>query len=147
MRASEPAPTIAAVLLLLGGACVAPPRGGEVVRELIAAGNRGDFEAVLDCYTDDIVWAPPWGAEMRGREAIAAHYRTLFATNVLQLVVHIEAERPAGGDVEVHATVRGSVLPRAGGEPVVAEDRIVATLRRGPGGLRVCRLAWQPAGK
>ena len=67
--------SVAGVAVLLGlAACASAPRGGDVVCLLIAAGNRGDLDAVLGCYTDDVVWAPPWGDGMRGRDAIAAHY-------------------------------------------------------------------------
>ncbi|MBL8737201.1 MAG: nuclear transport factor 2 family protein [Planctomycetes bacterium] len=133
----------AVVVLGLAG-CASTPRGGDVVRELIAAGNRGDLDAVLGCYTEDVVWAPPWGDGMRGRDAIAAHYRTLFAGNAMQLEVVIEQERVVGDSAEVRALVRGRVVPRAGGAPVLANDRLVATLRREGGRYRVAHLAWQP---
>ena len=133
------------VAVLLGlAACASAPRGEDVVRELIAAGNRGDLDAVLGCYTDDVVWAPPWGDGMRGRDAIAAHYRTLFAGHAMHLEVVIELERSVRDGVEVRALVRGQVVPRAGGDPVVANDRLVATLRREGGAYRVAHLAWQP---
>lgn len=135
----------AGVAVLLGlAACVSAPRGGDVVLELIAAGNRGDLDAVLGCYTDDVVWAPPWGDGMRGRDAIAAHYRTLFAGHAMHLEVVIEQERLVPDGVEVRALVRGQVVPRAGGDPVAANDRLVATLRREGGVYRVAHLAWQP---
>jgi uncharacterized protein (TIGR02246 family) len=54
-----------------------------VAAALLAAVNAGDVEGILACWAPDGVLCPPHHPAVRGRDAIAAYFRKLFAARRL----------------------------------------------------------------
>lgn len=138
-------PSLAAVSLLALAACSTAPAPADVVRNLVAADNRGDLATVLASYTDDVEWAPSSRPRVAGKAAVEARYRELFAAFDVALTVTIDDEQQAGGSAVVSGTTRGELRPKSGGAKVPVDDAFVATLRATAGGWRIRHLAWGPS--
>ncbi len=114
------------------------------MRDLIAADNACDLERVLSLYAKDVVWLPPMGAPVTGRDAIAVRYRALFRDYQPQFTVEIAESRRDGGLAYVRGLVRGELRPRVGGTPLPVADKFLAILVGGGHGWQVTHLAWSP---
>ena len=132
-------------------ACAAPsardPDAGDAVatvRALIAADQRRDLDAALRCYSDDVVWLPPNAAEVRGRDVIAARYRTMFAAYDPRLDVDVVEHRATGDLAFVRGVTHGELRPRGASDAVAVHDAFVALLRRADDGWRITHLIWHP---
>lgn len=112
----------------------------------VAFDNARDLTGVLTAYTDDVIWMPPTGDVVSGKEAIKARYKTLFAGNAVKMSSEV-VEAHAGGDI---AWARGFTLgvlrPERGGAPVPVNDKFVALLRCESGTWRISHLIWTPRG-
>ncbi len=109
-----------------------------VIDEFIAAFNRGDVDALVACYTEDLVKLrfqnPPetlvQTAE-RVRAFFASHAGTLAVVNDEILVM---------GDVAfTRGTLAIEAVPRAGGSPFRVERRFVELWRREADRWKVAR--------
>ncbi|MBL8750855.1 MAG: nuclear transport factor 2 family protein [Planctomycetes bacterium] len=134
---------LALLTLLTAAGCATPQHASAVVRDLIAADNRGDLEASVGAYTDDVVWRSAAG-EVRGKAAIRERYREMFGAFDVHLEVAIDGEVARGDEVLVTGITKGRLQPRAGGEPKVVDDEFTATLRRDSDRWRIRELAWRP---
>jgi uncharacterized protein (TIGR02246 family) len=144
---------LAAISLLFGPTlgCAAAPdttqREASVTRaveRLIAADNSRDIHRVMLCYTDDVVWVPPDGEPLAGKEAIRPRYQALFSTYILDLTVEFDEVRADRELAFVRGRTGGKLTPLEGGAPKIVDDRFVALLRREPAGWRVSHLIWTP---
>jgi len=139
--------TFAFAVLLAG--CVAPPAAGhgdpvDVMRALIAADGRRDLDAALACYATDVVWLPPGAAEVRGRDAVAARYRTMFASYDPRLEIDVVEHAAAGELAFVRGITHGELRPRGPGDAVAVHDAFVALLGCADGTWRITHLMWHP---
>jgi ketosteroid isomerase-like protein len=50
----------------------------DVVRRQAEAQNKGDFDAVIDLFTEDVVWSDPQG-RVDGRDGARSRYSNLYA--------------------------------------------------------------------
>ena len=116
------------------------------VERLIDADNTRDLEAVLSCYTDDVVWLPPGDAPVQGKLAVSARYESLFAACVIQLTLEITEASADGRTGFAWGTTRGTITPVGGGAAIPVDDKFLAVLREEDGHWRVARLAWSPSG-
>jgi len=144
----DPARAAALAIPWLLAACASPPAGShddpvDVVRALIAADGRRDLAAALACYAPDVVWLPPGAAEVRGRDAVEARYRTMFATYEPQLDIDVVEHRAAGDLAFVRGVTHGELRPRGPGDVVTVHDAFVALLRR-DGAWQITHLMWHP---
>jgi ketosteroid isomerase-like protein len=58
---------------------------------LMAADNREDVDAVVECYAEDAVLLPPGGAAVQGFENIRPRYEALFASSRLEVRMDVES--------------------------------------------------------
>ena len=115
------------------------------VERLIDADNARDLEAVLTCYTNDVIWLPPGEAPVQGKEAIRARYESLFASFDIAFTLEIAEASGRDGVGFAWGTTRGSITPRAGGAAIPVDDKFLAVLREeADGRWLVARLAWSP---
>lgn len=128
-------------------ACAAVPRAADAVRGLVEADNRGDFAAAVGTYTPDAVWLPPSGEAVRGRDAIAERYRSMFATYAPHLTITIVDEQPLGDAAVVRGTTRGELVAKADGATTAVHDEFTAVLRRIGDRWCVAQLRWQPVAR
>lgn len=143
--------TACAALLALAAACRATgPRAEEgpelVFARLLAADSAGDAEAAAACYTDEAVLVPPDRAPVAGREAIQAHYASLFEHTTRELSSKTEIGRVAGTLAWHVGRTFGAAVDRETQERTLFEDRYTAILELCPDGRwRVAALTWAPA--
>lgn len=112
--------------------------------ELVRADNAGDAARVAGLYTDDAVWLPWAGPAVVGREAIEASYAEVFAAVDLTLSLAAQEIAVDGAGGHVLGTTHVSMAPRAGGAPLLRDDKFLMVVRRTERGWRIARLAWSP---
>lgn len=148
--------TIAVFPLLLSLATLASPSGercpdsysgpAAVVERLIAADNAESLDGVLESYTPDVIWLPPDGAAVTGREPIEARYRRMFADYDPELSVEIAEARAGRAIGFVRGRTVGVLRPAEGGPPVEIRDKFLALMRSENGKWRISHLMWSPVG-
>jgi uncharacterized protein (TIGR02246 family) len=142
--------TMAAAMLLFGTILSgAPLRGGMIgmadggedsLRKLAdafaAAMRAGDAAAVAAVYADDATDMPPGSAPLRGRAAIEAYYRALFATCRFTRFELAYGESRVSGDVGyLVGSSRAAVM--AGGAATPEESgKFVVVFRRAKDGWK-----------
>jgi len=113
------------------------------VRAIIDADNAADLAAVLDCYTDDVLWIPPEDLPIRGRTAIEPRYRELFAAYQPRMAITIDDLQIEGDWAIARGGTEGELAPHAGGPAVIVHDNYLMLLRREGGGRwRISLLMW-----
>lgn len=115
----------------------------KAMQDLIAADNARDVASAVSSYTDDVVWLPPSGPPVSGRDAIAARYRSMFAQYRPALQMTCDDVAVAGHTARCRGTTTGSLVPDRGA-PVVVHDKFLALLRREGKTWRVSHLMWSP---
>lgn len=114
----------------------------DVVRRLIRADNARDLPAVLDVYSDDVMFLPPSGEIVDGKPAVERRYRALFSTYRVRLETTIEEVRADADLAFVRGVNTGTLEPVAGGSATAVNDRYLAILECRSGRWRVTRLVW-----
>lgn len=141
-------PACTAWLAVVG--CQMPPEPTPspscVLRELIAADNRGDLDAIVSCYSEDAVLLPPDSPPVVGRSAIRRSYEAGFAMFELQVSLEETDFRRSGSLAYSHGYTRGAFLWRDGSPPTPFRDGYMMALERDTSGTwRVEALMWMPA--
>jgi len=85
---------------------------------LMAADNRGDVDAVLECYTEDAVLLPPGGASVQGVENIRPRYEALFASSRLEVRMDVESIEVKGALAFSRGSPGDGLFPRTARLPV-----------------------------
>ncbi len=112
---------------------------------LMAADNRGDVDAVLECYAKDAVLLPPGGASVEGVENIRPRYEGLFARSRLEVRMDVESIEVKGELAFSRGVTRGRTVPKDGSPPRQIADRYLMVLRQGPSGTwTIAALMWGP---
>lgn len=114
-----------------------------VFDKLIAADNRGDLNAVMDCYAEDIALLPPQGQPIRGPAAVREHYAGLFARDRLEVRIVFGETMLSGSGAVVRGRTTGRRIANADGGANAIDDEFEAALRRGADReWRIQRLRW-----
>ncbi len=109
------------------------------------ADNRGDVDAVLECYAGDAVLLPPGGASVQGVENIRPRYEALFSSSRLEVRMDVDSIEVNGALAFSRGFTRGRTIPRDGSPPRGIADRYLMVLRRKPGGdWKIAALMWGP---
>ena len=111
---------------------------------LVDRDNARDLEGVLAGYTEDVVWLPPSGEPVAGKDAIRSRYKDLFSTHEINLQ-SLTAEAFAEGQVGfVRGSTTGTLTPLDGEPMVRVADKFIAIVRCQSGHWRVSHLMWSP---
>lgn len=115
----------------------------EAIHKLIDADNRRDIEAVLACYTNDVIWLPPDDTLIVGVQAIRDRYEKLFAAYRVDIQIQV-AEIEVRDDLAyAWGSTSGRLIPEEGGAPLPVDDKYMMLLAKAPGrGWLVRRLMW-----
>lgn len=104
----------------------------------IRAAMAGDILAITSQWTDDFIALPPSGPALRGRVANAAlveqSREQMKAIEPIDYVVEFEEITISGDYAYEWGTFRGSMRPRAGGEPISYAGKLMRILQRQPDG-------------
>jgi steroid delta-isomerase-like uncharacterized protein len=115
-------------------------RATERVLQYYAAFNRGDWAAMLDCLTDDVVHDLNQGTRETGREAFAAFLARMATSYREQLREIVVMTSPDGDRAAAEYVVHGEYIADDAGLPPARGQRYVL-----PGGafftLRDTRIA------
>lgn len=112
---------------------------------LMAADNRGDVDAVLECYAEDAALLPPGGASVQGVESIRPRYEALFASSRLEVRMDVESIEVKGALGFSRGVTRGRALPKDGSPSRPINDRYLMVLRQDPtGAWKIVALMWGP---
>ena len=131
--------SVALVALLTSAACISqhdrnPSADIEAVRELMVelddAAAAGDLDRFVSFLTEDFVDMPPHELPVMGRDALRTHHEPLFGAFRLR-VRHEEIETHAFGDVVIQRGAGlGDIIPRAGGDTLVLNQKYLFVFRR-----------------
>ena len=111
---------------------------------LIGRDNARDLVGVLAGYTDDIVWLPPSGEPVTGKDSIRGRYEGLFSRFKLDLH-STTLEAFAGRQIGfVRGSTNGTLTPLVGGPAIPVNDKFMAIMRCEAGVWRVSHLMWSP---
>ena len=111
---------------------------------LIGRDNARDLEGVLSGYTDDVVWLPPTGAPLTGKDSIRIRYESLFSSYKLDLhsqTLEAFSDRRIGF---VRGLTTGTLTPLVNGPALQVDDKFLAIVRCQAGVWRVSHLMWSP---
>lgn len=108
------------------------------IARFIDAYNRGDVEALVACYTDDLVKLRQGGAA-EAKQQTADRIRAAFRTHNGKLTVTVDELTISGDMVFVRGTLHVVLTPRSGGDPLDVQRRYVELWRRERGAWRVAR--------
>jgi uncharacterized protein (TIGR02246 family) len=132
---------VLAILLALSG----EPEIQALFDRLMAADNRGDVDAVLECYAKDAVFQTPDGASVEGASNIRPRYESLFAANRLEVRMEVESIEVKGDLAFSRGVTRGRTVPKDGSPAHPVHDRYLMVLRREPAGAwKIAVLMWVP---
>jgi uncharacterized protein (TIGR02246 family) len=133
------------VLVLMSGCLAADSGPQEVLRQIIAANNHADLQAVREVYADDAVWLPPSGPTIEGKDAIVKRYEQSFATVRLSYTFEEVENQVAGEWAFSRGFTKGQVVPRDGSPPRQIHDKYLMILHKVGGQWKIARLMWNPA--
>jgi uncharacterized protein (TIGR02246 family) len=120
-------------------------RAQATLQALVVADNRADLGGVLACYAPEAVLTPPKGAPIKGRDAIAAHYRGIFTSQRLDVRIEFGETRVVRDAATVSGRTLGKRIPVGKIEPIPVDDDFVAELSLGDDGKwRITALRWKP---
>jgi uncharacterized protein (TIGR02246 family) len=105
-----------------------------LLRDLGMTFSTGDEAAFLALLADDAVWMPPDRPAVTGRAAIGAWFRESQASLAQHLTfrpVDVQFDRD-WAIAQTHVT--GTVVPRAGGATIMADNKAFFVLKRAPDG-------------
>lgn len=121
-------------------------RARATLERLIEADNASDLPAVVACFAEDAVLLPPAREPIRGRAAIEAHYRALFARERLVVQLNIEETALSRDDATLRGRTSGKRIPLDGTAAIPFSDGFTARLRRAADqSWRVISLEWKSA--
>lgn len=118
------------------------PEIATVRRRWVEAINSGSSETFVSCVTDKVVWLPPRGEAVQGREALGRWLRGLFGQFHYRFSTSGERIRLVGDRWAVEdAHFRSEVRPKSGeGEAMIHDGEYTVLWRRlGSGDWRIDR--------
>jgi len=133
------------ICVMVGGCASGPSRdtptaenatavGTNMVRALETAFNAGDAQAVAALFADDAVLMASQQADEVGRAEILKSYAEQFSAYTIQLR-GVAVETQLFGDYGFsRGTYEFTLLPKAGGDPIVDDGRFLTVLQRQPDG-------------
>ena len=113
-------------------------------QHLIARDNARDLLSVLTGYTDDVVWLPPSGDVLQGKQAIRARYEQMFSQFAIAMSAEVMEAKADGAVGFARGSTNGVLTPVGGGTPVAVKDKFLALVRCENGIWRVSHLMWSP---
>jgi len=117
-----------------------------VAGALIAADNRRDLDAVMTCYADDVVWLPPEGPMIRGRDAIRPRYARMFANWQPDMKMTIDDVRVDCKLAIVTGRIDGRLESRSDQDDIPVGDKFLMVLHQLGDRWQVIYLMWSPVG-
>lgn len=126
---------IAVAVVICGAFVLAQDSGAKTVDAAwMKAMKAHDVEAVMACYAPDAVLWLADSPEARGEQAIRAVYQGLFKANTVKDVVMSDTHYKTSGDLSAgwgHYAI--TLVPKAGGAPVVMRGRFAEVAERRAG--------------
>ncbi len=114
---------------------------------VIAADNAGDLEAAVAHYTEDVIWLPPNGEVVRGRDEIAERYRQTFDAFDVSVLADAEVIEVEGDRASIQGRTTGELVQRDGGPRIPIDDGFLMLLECGADATwRISHLAWSHRG-
>jgi len=102
----------------------------QLVTDIDAAAAAGDLDSFLSFFAEDLVDMPPNEPAIIGKQALRAHHEPLYeAFNVR--ITREPVETHAFGDVVIQRGAGVAELaPKAGGDPVILDQKYLFVFRR-----------------
>ena len=101
--------------------------------ELLAAVNGSNVDGVMAVWDDDGVMMPPGSPAVRGRAALDAYFRRLFAGGRFEFVF-TSSEIDVNGDIALERLAYTATAWPAGGAAAQSSGKGLHVYRRGPDG-------------
>lgn len=105
--------------------------------------RTGALDVFISLGTDDVVMLAPDQPAVVGKDAVREFYRGSYGTFTIDMR-HASIETQAVGDLVVsRGDGRGTLMPKAGGQPMAFDNKYVMLFRRqADGSLKVWRVAF-----
>ncbi len=113
-----------------------------VLRRILAADNAGDLDAIVACYTDDVVLMPPGASPLEGADLVRERYRAILAASTLALRAEVDEIRVDGDSASIRGITIGESTPKDGSGTRTVRDNFLMLMRRDRGEWRISRLMW-----
>jgi uncharacterized protein (TIGR02246 family) len=104
----------------------------ELTMRWTTAVKAQDIDRLLSLVTDDVVFLPPGGAPIRGKQAVGDLYRLLFAQFDVEQSASAEEIEVSGDWAFSWGAEVLTLSPRTGGQPIRMRGRGLTILRRQP---------------
>jgi uncharacterized protein (TIGR02246 family) len=114
----------------------------ELIRNIIAADNKADIEAVISCYHPDASLLPPGKPPINGAEAIRKNYETIFSSSILELKIQEDEITLADDYAICTGLTRGQVLSKIDSTTRVVNDKFVMILQKRDQVWKIKSLFW-----
>lgn len=105
----------------------------KVADEFALVFNAGDAKRIAGFYSEEVIYMIPHIPNRVGRATVEQDYEELFAKYTMHVDVHIEEAKIFGDMAFDRATYRTTRTPKAGGETVVINGRLLEILRKEDG--------------
>lgn len=117
--------------------------------ELMAADSAEDLAGAVSMYSADVVWLPPNGETINGREAIAERYRALFEQYDVSVAADVDLVAIQDGQfASIQGATVGELVPLETGGTIPIDDAFLMLMTCEPDGRwRVSHLAWSHRGQ
>lgn len=90
---------------------------------------EANVDGFLELLQDDVVFLPPGENPIEGKVAVGEYYATLFSMFDVQLT-HIPGPVDLIGNAVIHSgNARGTMSPKAGGEPISFYNKYLFVMR------------------
>lgn len=109
-------------------------------KEFSEAYRTGDVKRLIDAYSSDVVYMYQEKPNRVGKEALEEMYRDFFSRYAAQMSVNLDEVEVHGDMAFDRANFRITALPKAGGEAVVIEGRVLEIFRKEGGQWKSLRV-------
>ena len=106
----------------------------QLTERWIAAVNAQEIEPLLSLVTDDVIFLPPSGPPIQGKEAVGDLYRSIFTQFDFEQSASHEEIEVSGDWAFAWGSEMLTLSPRGGGQPIRMCGKGLTILRRQPDG-------------
>ncbi len=113
----------------------------EVVKfrgQYMVAQNAEDVEGCVSFWLDEGALMPPNEPSVVGKEALRAYYNEAFRHVSLEAKFEYQHAENAGGWMFARGSYTAKIAPKAGGDPIFDQGKVLEILKRGDDGSWKC---------
>jgi uncharacterized protein (TIGR02246 family) len=115
----------------------------EIHEAATVALGRGDLNALMDSYADDVISLPPDQPALFGKDAVRSMWENLLTDFAVEVLVSIDEVAVAGPWAYERGTFEMKLSPRGGGAPIEDRGKYLDILHwQADGSWKYSRVSW-----